>query len=71
MKRISRRRVLGVGAAGAAVLGFPAILRAQSRQLVIGGPGGQEAQTRKLLIPASRSSITARCCTTAGRRCPT
>ena len=51
MKKISRRRVLGAGAAGAAVLGFPGIVRAQSRQLVIGGPGGQEAQTRKLLIP--------------------
>jgi len=51
MKTISRRRLLGAGAAGAAVFGFPAILRAQPRQLVVGGPGGQEAQTRKLLIP--------------------
>jgi putative spermidine/putrescine transport system substrate-binding protein len=49
--RISRRRILAGGAAIAATSSFPAIVMAQSRQLVIGGPGGQEAQTRKLLIP--------------------
>ena len=33
---INRRRVLKVGAAGAAVLGFPAIVRAQSDKIRIG-----------------------------------
>jgi putative spermidine/putrescine transport system substrate-binding protein len=48
----SRRKALAT--MGAATLGsaFPAIVRSQPRQLVIGGPGGQEAQTRKFLIPA-------------------
>jgi len=40
-----------MAAAGAAALGFPAIVRAQQRTLIIGGPGGQEAQTKKFLIP--------------------
>jgi putative spermidine/putrescine transport system substrate-binding protein len=47
-----RRKTLT--ALGSAALGtaFPSIVRSQTRQLVIGGPGGQEAQTRKFLIPA-------------------
>jgi putative spermidine/putrescine transport system substrate-binding protein len=51
MNRISRRRVIQAAAA-ASVLGFPAIVRSQPRQLVIGGPGGQLAQTQKFIIPA-------------------
>src|SRR3954470_6356091 len=52
MAKLSRRRILGMGAAAVlGPLGFPAVVRAQSRTLIIGGPGGQEAQTRKLLIP--------------------
>jgi putative spermidine/putrescine transport system substrate-binding protein len=49
---VSRRRAISGGAAIVLASGFPAIVRGQSRQLVIGGPGGQEAQTRKFLIPA-------------------
>jgi putative spermidine/putrescine transport system substrate-binding protein len=56
MKRVSRRDVIKAAAGSAAALslpiGFPAIVRAQSRQIVIGGPGGQLAQTQKFLIPA-------------------
>jgi putative spermidine/putrescine transport system substrate-binding protein len=50
MKRVSRRDALKA-AAGAVALGFPAIVRSQPRQLVIGGPGGQLAQTQKFLMP--------------------
>jgi len=52
MSKISRRRVIQAAAAGAATLGFPAIVRSQPRQLVIGGPGGQLAQTQKYIFPA-------------------
>src|SRR5687767_15182373 len=51
MNTISRRRIIQAAAAGAATLGFPAIVRAQPRQLIIGGPGGQLAQTQKFMIP--------------------
>jgi putative spermidine/putrescine transport system substrate-binding protein len=52
MNKISRRRIIQAAAAGAATLGFPAIVRSQPRQLVIGGPGGQLAQTQKYIFPA-------------------
>lgn len=52
MRSVSRRDVIKAAAAGAATFGFPAIVRSQSRQLVIGGPGGQLAQTQKFMIPA-------------------
>jgi putative spermidine/putrescine transport system substrate-binding protein len=48
---VSRRRALATLGATALGSAFPAIVRSQTRQLVIGGPGGQEAQTRKFLIP--------------------
>ena len=51
MRRVSRRDAIKAAAAGAAALGFPAIVRSQPRQIVIGGPGGQLAQTQKYLIP--------------------
>jgi putative spermidine/putrescine transport system substrate-binding protein len=52
MKTVSRRQAIKAAAAGVAALGFPAIVRSQPRQLVIGGPGGQLAQTQKFMIPA-------------------
>jgi putative spermidine/putrescine transport system substrate-binding protein len=51
MDNISRRQAIKAAAAGIAALGFPAIVRSQPRQLVIGGPGGQLAQTQKFMIP--------------------
>lgn len=51
MSKISRRKAIQAAAAGVAALGFPAIVRSQPRQIVIGGPGGQLAQTQKHIIP--------------------
>ncbi|MGE3921876.1 MAG: extracellular solute-binding protein [Lautropia sp.] len=50
-KRITRRSLIQGAAALPVALSAPAFVRAQVRQLVIGGPGGQEAQTRRLFIP--------------------
>src|SRR5438132_1371080 len=39
--KLSRRRVLaGTGAAGLAMVGFPNIVRAQAKEVVVGGPAG-------------------------------
>ncbi len=49
--KLSRRAALSLGAASVASLGFPAILRAQSRELVIGGAASHKPWMDSVVIP--------------------
>ena len=51
MTDFSRRGLLQTAVAGAAVSGFPAIVRAQSRDLVVGGAGGMAGYMREFVFP--------------------
>ena len=50
--KLTRRRALIAGAAGALCVTCPSIIRAQTREVTIGAPGGpQETATKKFVIP--------------------
>ncbi len=49
---IGRRAVLRGGVASAVVLGCPAILRAQTRELVVGGAASHKGWVDEIVIPA-------------------
>jgi putative spermidine/putrescine transport system substrate-binding protein len=51
---VSRRTLLKFATAGVSIgaIGAPAIVRAQARELVIGGPSGQAEATKRAIIPA-------------------
>ncbi len=51
-RTLTRRTLLAGAAVTGAALAAPSIVRAQTAELRIGGPGGQEAATRAHLIPA-------------------
>lgn len=50
--RPSRRAVLGGLAGGAALVGAPSILRAQTREIVVGGAAGHKDWVDEIVIPA-------------------
>lgn len=49
--RLSRRTLLSALAAGTALSGFPAILRAQGRDLVVGGAAGMAGYMKEFVFP--------------------
>ncbi len=51
MTTVSRRALMQVAAAGAVAAGFPGILRAQSRDLVVGGAAGMAGYMREFVFP--------------------
>lgn len=51
MTKLSRRTLLQGTAAAASVAGFPGILRAQSRDLVVGGAAGMAGYMREFVFP--------------------
>ena len=51
MTTFSRRGLLQAASAGVAVTGFPGILRAQSRDLVVGGAAGMAGYMREFVFP--------------------
>ncbi|WP_291296288.1 extracellular solute-binding protein [Elioraea sp.] len=51
MFRPNRRRLLGLGTAAAAALAAPSLVRAQAREIVVGGPAGMAGLMRDEVIP--------------------
>ena len=48
---ISRRKLLGTGATGASLLACPAVLRAQTADLVVGGAAGMAGYMKEFVFP--------------------
>lgn len=50
--RLSRRSLLRAGTAAAAMVAMPAVLRAQTKELVVGGAAGHKPWVEQVVIPA-------------------
>ena len=59
--KVSRRRFIkSAGAVGAASLGFPAIIRAQEKEIFVGGPAGMATVLREKVFPIFEEKYNAR-----------
>ncbi len=54
---MNRRQMLKAAAAGAVILGAPAIVRAQPKQLLMAGPGAQAKMFEADVIPILEKKI--------------